>query len=447
MTLDVVSKTGKTPVLGRMLSKYVGHKMSSIENEITKTRNHSRQRGNMMRTVFGIDVSKASSEVAIVINGEKIHGYTMPNDTIGFTRLLDDLKTVQKPEIIFEARGVYSHRLQAFLEENGYAYTQLNPLEAKKQLDSLRVRKTDKIDAETLAISQFVLNRKPTYIQEEVYQELRDLSRFYQNLTEDIVRTKNRLHKVLQVTFPEMENILSTPTREQYWNLVMTFPYKDFVLELSKDELLEGIRQSTSKRISDKRVAYLAQKLAALANQSYCAVKKNSPILEEVRYYAKELLRLSEQRQAVLEQMVELAQPLPEYEILLSIPGIAETTATSMIGELEDIRRFQSANQINAFIGIDLRHYESGNFLVKEHITKRGNPYARKILFKCIHNIAAASHTNHCHIEDFYEKRKRQSQTTSTKPHTIASIHRLIRTMYYLITHNKLYDYASTQNR
>ena len=447
MTLDVVSKTGKTPVLGRMLSKYVGHKMSSIENEITKTRNHSRQRGNMMRTVFGIDVSKASSEVAIVINGEKIHGYTMPNDTIGFTRLLDDLKTVQKPEIIFEARGVYSRRLQAFLEENGYAYTQLNPLEAKKQLDSLRVRKTDKIDAETLAISQFVLNRKPTYIQEEVYQELRDLSRFYQNLTEDIVRTKNRLHKVLQVTFPEMENILSTPTREQYWNLVMTFPYKDFVLELSKDELLEGIRQSTSKRISNKRVAYLAQKLAALANQSYCAVKKNSPILEEVRYYAKELLRLSEQRQAVLEQMVELAQPLPEYEILLSIPGIAETTATSMIGELGDIRRFQSANQINAFIGIDLRHYESGNFLAKEHITKRGNPYARKILFKCIHNIAAASHTNHCHIEDFYEKRKRQSQTTSTKPHTIASIHRLIRTMYYLITHNKLYDYTSTQNR
>ena len=445
--LDVVSKTGKTPVLGRMLSKYVGHKMSSIENEITKTRNHSRQRGNMMRTVFGIDVSKASSEVAIVINGEKIHGYTMPNDAIGFTRLLDDLKTVQKPEIIFEATGVYSRRLQAFLEENGYAYTQLNPLEAKKQLDSLRVRKTDKIDAETLAISQFVLNRKPTYIQEEVYQELRDLSRFYQNLTEDIVRTKNRLHKVLQVTFPEMENILSTPTREQYWNLVMTFPYKDFVLELSKDELLEGIRQSTSKRISDKRVAYLAQKLAALANQSYCAVKKNSPILEEVRYYAKELLRLSEQRQAVLEQMVELAQPLPEYEILLSIPGIAETTATSMIGELGDIRRFQSANQINAFIGIDLRHYESGNFLAKEHITKRGNPYARKILFKCIHNIAAASHTNHCHIEDFYEKRKRQSQTTSTKPHTIASIHRLIRTMYYLITHNKLYDYTSTQNR
>lgn len=400
-----------------------------------------------MRAVFGIDVSKTSSEVAILVNGEKVHGYTILNDAIGFNRLLGDLKTVHNPEIIFEATGVYSRRLQAFLEEYGYAYTRLNPLEAKKQLDSLRVRKTDKIDAEKLAKSQLVHNRKPTYVQEEVYQHLRDLSRFYQNMTEDLVRTKNRLHKVLQVTFPELENLLSTPTGEQYWNLVMAFPCNEFVLSLSQSNLCEIIRQSTSKRISEKRIAYLTDKLIKLAKQSFCAVKNTSPMLEEVRYYAQELLRLSERRQVVLNDMVALAQPLPEYDILRSIPGIAETTATSIIGELGDIRRFQSSNQINAFIGIDLRHYESGNFLAKEHITKRGNPYARKILFKCIHNIASASHTNPCHIADFYEKRKRQSTIASTKPHTIASIHRLIRTMYYLITHNKLYDYSLTQNR
>ena len=400
-----------------------------------------------MRAVFGIDVSKTSSEVAILVNGEKVHGYTILNDAIGFNRLLGDLKTVHNPEIIFEATGVYSRRLQAFLEEYGYAYTRLNPLEAKKQLDSLRVRKTDKIDAEKLAKSQLVHNRKPTYVQEEVYQHLRDLSRFYQNMTEDLVRTKNRLHKVLQVTFPELENLLSTPTGEQYWNLVMAFPCNEFVLSLSQSNLCKIIHQSTSKRISEKRIAYLTDKLVELANRSYCAVKKTSPMMEEVRYYAQELLRLSERRQVVLSDMVALAQPLPEYDILRSIPGIAETTATSIIGELEDIRRFQSTNQINAFIGIDLKHYESGNFLAKEHITKRGNPYARKILFKCIHNIASASHTNPCHIADFYEKRKRQSTIASTKPHTIASIHRLIRTMYYLITHNKLYDYSLTQNR
>lgn len=216
MALDVVTKTDRTPVLGRMLSKYVGRKTSSIENGITKARNHSRLRGNIMRVVFGIDVSKASLEVAILVNSERVPGFTMPNDIIGFSHLLKDLKTVSNPEIIFEATGIYSRRLQAFLEENSYDYTCLNPLEAKKQLDGLRVRKTDKIYAEKLASSQFVLNRKPTYVQEKVYQNLHDLSRFYQNLAGDIVRTKNRLHKVLQVAFPEIENLLSTPTGEQY---------------------------------------------------------------------------------------------------------------------------------------------------------------------------------------------------------------------------------------
>lgn len=200
-------------------------------------------------------------------------------------------------------------------------------------MDSLRVRKTDKIDAEKLAKSQLVHNRKPTYVQEEVYQHLRDLSRFYQNMTEDLVRAKNRLHKVLQVTFPELENLLSTPTGEQYGNLVMAFPCKEFVLSLSQSDLYEIIRQSTSKRISEKRIAYLADKLIKLAKQSFCAVKKTSPMLEEVRYYAQELLRLSERRQVVLNDMVALAQPLPEYDTLRSIPGIAETTATSIIGE------------------------------------------------------------------------------------------------------------------
>ena len=79
-----------------------------------------------MRTVFGIDVGKTSSEVAILVNGEKVHGYTILNDAVGFNRLLGALKTVHNPETIFEATGVYSRRLQAFIEEYSYAYTRLN---------------------------------------------------------------------------------------------------------------------------------------------------------------------------------------------------------------------------------------------------------------------------------------------------------------------------------
>ena len=93
-------------------------RIKSLKHGIIKDK-----RDNVMRAVFGIDISKTSSEVAILVNGEKVHGYTILNDTIGFNRLLSDLKTVHSPEIIFEATGVYSRRLQAFLEEYSYAYT------------------------------------------------------------------------------------------------------------------------------------------------------------------------------------------------------------------------------------------------------------------------------------------------------------------------------------
>mgnify|MGYP000662395722 CR=1 FL=1 len=84
-----------------------------------------------MRVVFGIDVSRASSEVAILINGEKVHGYTIPNDAIGFNRLLGDLKTVHSQRLSSRRLVSISRRLQAFFEDNSYAYTRLNPLESK----------------------------------------------------------------------------------------------------------------------------------------------------------------------------------------------------------------------------------------------------------------------------------------------------------------------------
>lgn len=68
-------------------------------------------------------------------------------------------------------------------------------------------------------------------------------------------------------------------------------------------------------------------------------------MIEEVHYYTQELFRLSGRRQTILDDMVALAQPLPEDKTLLSIPGIAKMTATSIISELGDIHRFQSANQ------------------------------------------------------------------------------------------------------
>ena len=54
---------------------------------------------------------------------------------------------------------------------------------------------------------------------------------------------------------------------------------------------------------------------------------------------------------SIIEQMTALAKELPEYNELLSIPGLDVRTVVSLIGELGDIRRFRNSNALNAFIG------------------------------------------------------------------------------------------------
>ena len=76
-----------------------------------------------------------------------------------------------------------------------------------------------------------------------------------------------------------------------------------------------------------------------------------------------------------------MARELPEHDLYITIPGIGELTSALLIGELGDIRRFETSNQLNAFVGIDIRRYQSGNYFGKDHINKRGNPKGRKILF------------------------------------------------------------------
>lgn len=102
---------------------------------------------------------------------------------------------------------------------------------------------------------------------------------------------------------------------------------------------------------------------------------------DEVRYYAQRLIDLDKRRQDLVNQMVRIAKSFPnrDLEILESIPGIAQTTAVRILLEL---RRFSNPNKINAFTGIDLGRYQSGEIDCNLRITKHGNAVARKILYR-----------------------------------------------------------------
>ncbi|WP_338033150.1 IS110 family transposase, partial [Limosilactobacillus alvi] len=126
-----------------------------------------------------------------------------------------------------------------------------------------------------------------------------------------------------------------------------------------------------------------ADKLLALAKDSYSEAVQ----VDEVRYFCRQLIELTIQKEKLIKEMVDLAQQESAFESYVSMPGIGAQTAAQLMAELGDITRFDNANQLNAYIGIDLRRHKSGEEARKDHINKRGNPIARKLVYFAVGNM------------------------------------------------------------
>ncbi|UUY36638.1 IS110 family transposase [Lactobacillus delbrueckii subsp. bulgaricus] len=372
-----------------------------------------------------------------MVNGQKVNDYAISNDMVGFNQLLGDLKQVTNPQIIFEATGVYSRRLQAFLDMHELRYVMMNPLEAKRKTkDDLHQNKTDKLDALYLAKLQSEHPQRLAYVQSKEYQELMANNRIYEQASHDLITNKNRLHKAVQLTFPEIEHLLANPRGKNYWSIALRFPHPDIVLETKEADIIDFLKGLSG--IGKKRANDITQSLIRLAKVACPAVKKNSAHIRGLKMAINNILSAEEECQTALAKLA----PKRDLEILTSIPGIGENTALRIISELGDIRRFNNPSQLNAFVGVDPQVYESGNLTAHLSISKRGTAIGRKVLYLAINQIQSAKKAGKpCHIADYYEKRKRSSETASHKKAAIASIHKLLRTIFALIKNDQLYSY------
>jgi transposase len=69
-------------------------------------------------------------------------------------------------------------------------------------------------------------------------------------------------------------------------------------------------------------------------------------------------------------------------DLLTSIPGIGETTAGSLLGEIPHLDRFESAKAVAAYAGLSPRHRRSGTSIYgRPRLCKTGNSRLRKALY------------------------------------------------------------------
>ena len=96
------------------------------------------------------------------------------------------------------------------------------------------------------------------------------------------------------------------------------------------------------------------------------------------------------ERAARYTEAIELAAGKPEYAPYIAalsvLRGIDTVSAMTILAELGDLRRFATAPQLMAAIGLVPAEYSTGDKTVRLPITKAGNAHVRRIA------VEAASH-------------------------------------------------------
>ena len=102
-------------------------------------------------------------------------------------------------------------------------------------------------------------------------------------------------------------------------------------------------------------------------------------IATNLKFLADQIAELEAQIQTHIDLHPDLKR---DQELLVSIKGIGPRTASRILGELPDIKRFDHSGQVVAYAGLSPQQHTSGSSVHKRtRLTKMGNQHIKTALF------------------------------------------------------------------
>lgn len=80
--------------------------------------------------------------------------------------------------------------------------------------------------------------------------------------------------------------------------------------------------------------------------------------------------------------LVAVAEPLPAYALLQTLPGVGPTVAAILLAEIGDITWYSQFSQLRKLAGLDIIRVQSGRFAGTARISKCGRPLLRWALYQ-----------------------------------------------------------------
>ena len=332
-----------------------------------------------MRAVCGLDVHKDSVYLCILCDTgeifENVYGV--------LTHQLKDMRRTMKArgvtEVTMESTAVYWIPIWRVLEPH-FRLKLVNPYFIKQ----LPGRKSDVKDAQWIAECTLKDLVRGSFVPPERIQQLRHYDRRIFDLDAEIVRKLSKLDAVMQRCNIRLSNYVSNTD---------TKSYKDVV-----DELCKGVTapEELIKKVHG-RIVNKHGRETILASLTGVVSEAEKDAMRQLRA---EINLAEEHKQECLDKMLNICKTYYPNELkrLMTIPGIKERAATSLIAEIGvDMTKFQTAAHLASWSGLKPRNDVSNGKYKSRRIT-HGNVFLRKTIIEC---AWAASRTKDCFFSRF----------------------------------------------
>lgn len=398
-------------------------------------------------TCITIDVSQNKSHIQGFIGSNKplSKARTMRHTKQGyqFILTLKDLiesKTNETPLIIFEFTGIYHKSLEKFLISQNLKYHIVAPLRAAKARNSeIREQKTDARDCLSLSKLFYTNNLGIFYSEDETYSNLRKLNRYYDTCMKHLIKIKVNFRETLAVIYPNYKKLFTSIYSDESLTFLKEFPHPFLYTSKSENKIIETLKEKWNHL--ESWTSSKVKKLTPLVNEIVSGCTITEPDIIMLLSYITQIEYYLNQIKVTVIQMNDLANKLPIYNLVHSLPGIQDILTCKFIAELGDISRFTNYKQIVAYAGIDPMIRQSGD---KDGLhlkmSKKGNKRLRTILHLMVSSLIKANR-EHNAIKTKYQKKTHQLNPLKPKVASMACANQLVRIIFYMHKTSSTYTY------
>jgi transposase len=284
------------------------------------------------KTIFvGIDVHQKDWQVAIICDGLVLGNHRMSGKAENVIEHLNKRYSGATFKCVYES-SAWGFNLQRKLTAASIDCIVVHAADVSGS-DKEQKRKTDQVDAVKLARHHASGMLEGIHVPEPELQKERNLIRFRKNLVNDLTRSRNRIKSILKYQGIDIP--------EQFGKAHWSYNFMDWVEQEAKKDLVQG------------------QTLLLM--------------LEQVKSLRQLLLKT----ERTLRSLMSSRKYKDKMQLLMSVPGIGPTISALWLLEIGDVKRFQTFDQLNDFVGLCPDTDDSGDTHRTKGISSRRHKQLR----------------------------------------------------------------------